>query len=118
MGLEGMTTSKVKIEMNEFFRIVDNVSKHAGRNQLIVANWMLHHGKMLYYKNSPIGTIDNGVNSDNNYPIWLYEKRNDLEILFPKDAPNNNRRQPILAYKNYIMGLDEVMKSKNYFIEL
>lgn len=114
MGLEGMSSPKIKVDLSDFLRIIDGVACHTGRNHLIIANSMLHHGKMLYYKNTPGSTPDSTSNS-NSFPAWFLKKHETSRNYFTKED-TNKRRQPILAFRIYMIGLDEAMRSRNCFV--
>lgn len=109
MGLEGITTSRVKAELADFYRIVDFVSQHSGRNHMIIANSLLHQGKLLYYKNSFSFTKDTINNFINDYPDWCNNRSKTLQSFL---SNYQQRRQPILALLTYIDGLDEVILSR------
>ncbi|NHM08026.1 ATP-binding protein [Flavobacterium sp. CYK-4] len=115
MGQEGITTARVKAEMADFYRITDFISLHSGRNNIIIANSMLHLAKLLYYKNSSVHTADYTDDYTNQYPIWYQKLYEQLTTLL-EPIKYQFRRQPILALMTYLIGLDEIMKSRDFFI--
>lgn len=116
MGNEGITSSRVKAEMADFYRIIDFVAEHSGRNHMIIANSMLHQGKLLYYKNSSSFTFDFVNPIKNDFPKWDLNRGDYFNTITNKEK-YGKRRQPYLALITYIIGLDEVMKSRKFFID-
>lgn len=117
IGIEGVSTSKVRVEFSDFLHIATEVGLHCGRNHLIIANSMLHHGKMLYYKNSQVPTRDVLIPmKSNEYPLWFRLRGHEIKKYIK--FSNEDRRQPILALRVYLLGLDEVLLSREFYKDL
>lgn len=112
MGLEGISTPKVKAALGDFLKITDAVSTICGRNNLIIANAFMHLGKLLYFKNSSFPT--KSIEANVQYPTWLENRLKSLRTKDNEDSEANEitYRQPKLAFKMYLLALDEVMRSR------
>lgn len=113
MGLEGMTNAKVAVTLGVFLRLTDNTAVDLGRNSLLVANALFYFAKLLYYKNtSELTTEPTGKQKDFCYPEWM-EKRLKLLKSCMAGSTRNKFRQPVMAFRYYLLALDEVIRSRN-----
>lgn len=123
MGLEGITSPKIGVSMGGFLTLAHKVGEKCGQNHLINANAFLHLGNTLYFKNSSVRT-NNYTEIKGFFPEKIKSKIDKLENtrdIFLKNLQNinkQNKREPILAYQMYLIGLDEVMKSRPSFINI
>lgn len=123
MGLEGITTPKVQIAVGGFLTLAANVGLHCGTNSLITANAFLHLGNILYYKNSSERT-SNASNINVHFPKEIENKINRLQknrgnFLDTDQAFKRlNKREPLLAFQMYLIGLDGVMQTRRAFRNL
>lgn len=115
MGWEGMTSPKTMLELKEFFKIIDKSSMYSGRNYLIIANTLYHHANLLYYKNTAIPTPSIEMD-DVKYNDWYQLKAQKILKDFGNRVQlDGTKRQPLLALRVYLIGLDEVIRSRKYF---
>lgn len=108
---EGVSSGKARLEFGEFIRICEEVELHCGRNRLVLGNACLHHGHLLYYKNSFQATQTYDPKAPE--PEWYVERRKTIDALFGNYY--ESRRQPTLAIKLYLLGLDEVVRGRAFF---
>lgn len=121
MGLEGITIEKVSAAIGDFLKICLELPKFNGsRNNLVITNIFLMAGKLNYFKNSPC-VIKNNDAVKNNLPSEVFDLLNGLSETY-SDQFNNWPaasvikkgiiRKPVMALFLYVLGLDEVFKSK------
>lgn len=111
LGLEGVTTQKINLAMGEFFKIADKTEKVCGRSNLIIANGFLHLGRLAFFRNSPVDT-DSLTTIKYDIPVWLASRKNQISTGIVNLARDKDKRQPLLAYQYYLLGLDEVVRSR------
>jgi hypothetical protein len=126
MGVEGITTKKLGISLGNFLKIAENVDMrtNCGKNNLIIANAYLVTGKLFYFKNTA-ANINHAESKHNelrkdfiNFPPKIEQKLVQLsntydELLTPFDKSKNQlKRKPTTALYMYIMGICEVLESK------
>lgn len=114
MGWEGVTSQKTRLEFTEYFKIIKKISDYLGTNHFVIANCYYHHANLLYYKNSAIPTatkLDKGTIKDPYMQRYMVANKS----IKNKKSIENTRRQPQLALVYYIIALDEVMRSREYF---
>lgn len=122
MGLEGITTSKVGIAIGSFLKLTLWAGKECGDNHLIIANSFLHLGNLLFYKNSSARTsnIHKHVEETAFFPKEIASRISKLDANRRSCTTDNavTKREPILAYQMYLVGLDYVMQSRGAFTGL
>lgn len=123
MGVEGLSTRKMSEGIGSFYEIAFKVSdSDVYRNNLIVSNGWLLTGRLFYYKNAPASTKCKKV------AVLGFSKKYShqfikLQIALNRKLSNEiskegrfcisvRKRLPVLALTCYIIGLDEICRSR------
>ena len=115
LGVEGISTPKISIALGGFLKISEIVAISCGKNHVICANAYLLTGKALYFKNSSTVTHSDPKylrNYPDNAANTLRNLREKLNNIFFKNNDTLHKRKPILSLCFYIIGLQEILSSR------
>lgn len=125
MGIEGVTTAKISLELGGFISIANRLERICGKNHLIIANAYLHVGKLLYFKNSSQRTYW-CKDFFESFPEDLKESTTKLdekilrtfECEYDLFRTQKVKRKPVLAFHMYISGFLNILQSRDQFKSL